>query len=355
MSLLFMDGFDAYATAQIVDKWTNSNQLSGSNVTIASPGRFGSGNRLDQTPTVAGNLVGINKSLIQGPQTSLVNGFAWKYGGAAFASPGTCIWALFDSTGAILASIFVNAAGGLEYHVGLSATPLVSSNPGIVNVQAWGHVGLDVVLSSSAAGSVLLYFNGNQIASISSVVTAANANGCSMLGPSLYTTDTHTNPATQSYDDIYMFNKSGGVHTTFVGDCECLSQVPNGAGHVTDFTPVGSSPNWACVNEIPPDSDTTYVEDSTVGDKDAYTNTNLTNVSTVVAVQLCAFARKDSSPARSLALGWSNGTTDVLDAGHFLNTSYTYELSPLDQNPVSAAPWTVSDINTEQVVIQVAS
>src|SRR5205823_1781537 len=71
---------------------------------------------------------------------------------------------------------------------------------------------------------------------------------------------------------------------------------PNGAGSTTQWTPVGCTPNWQCVDEATSDGETTRVESSTIGNVDMYAIQDIApNGGTVVSVTISAVARADNT------------------------------------------------------------
>lgn len=339
--LLFADGFDAYASAQLVDKW--GSQFRG---TIAYPGRLGYGGYFAAT----GGGLQVWHGLAGGPYTTLIVGFAFQQNGTG--NDNGSMFQLQDNVGNILGQIVTTASGQLGWEVGTSGTYYYSS-PGLMTAQAWGYIECDVTLSNSGAGAVTIRFNGTTVVTEASVNTSPSGVGCSIIA----LVNEWGNGNSESFvDDLYCLNTTA-PNNTFLGDIKIIPLLPAGNGRIDGFSRFGgtSAGNWTAVNEVPPDYDTSYVYTSTAGTEDCYTLTTLSNVTTIVAVQLNGFARKDDTPSRVLSLGVGNGTTENFDAGTALNTTYTYILRQLDINPLTSAAWAVTDFTTLQAAVKLIS
>lgn len=61
-----------------------------------------------------------------------------------------------------------------------------------------------------------------------------------------------------SWDDAYLCDTEGSAFNTFLGNKHIEAHVPVGAGFYTNWGPFPTFPNWANVDEVPPDGDTSY-------------------------------------------------------------------------------------------------
>lgn len=65
-------------------------------------------------------------------------------------------------------------------------------------------------------------------------------------------------PLTCNYDDAYLCDGEGSAFNTFLGNKHIQARFPDDAGFYTEWSPVPGIPNFANVNENPPDSDASY-------------------------------------------------------------------------------------------------
>jgi len=120
---------------------------------------------------------------------------------------------------------------------------------------------------------------------------------------------------------------------------------PNAAGTFSQWTPVGDSPNYRCVDEEIRDGDVTYVRD-TVGKKsDSYNlQDHTTQTGSISNVRVVAWAYDAAGP-ENLHLTLVISGTQYLGAKQILTGSYAQYTENWAQNPATGANWTWSNID----------
>lgn len=146
---------------------------------------------------------------------------------------------------------------------------------------------------------------------------------------------------------------SGNAPTSRTPETIVYSDVPNGAGAATGWTPSAGS-NWQNVDDVPADNDTTY--NSTTGlNDDLYAFPSGTVPSSAIVYAVCAEAdvRKDDAGANSIdLLCRGGGTTAAYGTPLSLSTSYLRTRAMWDLDPSTAAAWSVANANGSQVGIR---
>jgi hypothetical protein len=144
----------------------------------------------------------------------------------------------------------------------------------------------------------------------------------------------------------------------YFGDIKVPALVPNGNGNASQLlgSDGNSTDNYLHVDELSPDSDTTYVESSTVTNKDTYTYQDLTSASgTIYAVNVLPYARKTDAGARSIrTLARLSGTEVDNGTDLVLGSSYVYHDTMYEEKP-GGGDWTVSDLNSTEFGVQVVA
>jgi len=154
------------------------------------------------------------------------------------------------------------------------------------------------------------------------------------------------------FDDLYVANDG-----LFRGDSGMNVLQPVGAGDTTQWTPVGTTPNYACINEVDADDGATYVEAVGLGLRDLYTLEQLASVGTIHGVQPIFRARKSaaagSTAVRSVIL---DGATTSMGATHYLNfPDYNNPYGDVwITRPGIGTPWTLGAVNALQIGIESA-
>lgn len=235
--------------------------------------------------------------------------------------------------------IFVNRAG----------TRLATSTrqvlPGV-----WHYIEMEATIGNS--GSVKIWLNGEELTelTLSGVDTQATANayangytiGTCYLG----------GQATLSggyWCDLY-------VATTRLGDMRVAVIKPTAEGNTTQWTPSTGTDNALNVDEIPPNDNTDYNSDATVGDKDTYVTSDLPVAATTVhALKVKLRAQKTDAGTRSIQPVIRHSGTDYDGTGVALATGYTYIDQLYVTNPGTAAAWTESDVNNAEFGVKVSA
>ncbi len=128
---------------------------------------------------------------------------------------------------------------------------------------------------------------------------------------------------------------------------------PDGAGSSTDFTAVGDSPNWRCVDETSADGDATYVRsiDYIFYRKDLYTIQDHSGSGAIKRVTVWIRSRASttflgSSTVKTVIRTYS---TNYLGNAVTLTTSYTDYSTIYATNPNTGSAWTWPEIDSLQI------
>ncbi len=344
MALIFMDGFDHYATADLTGKWTSLNNAP----TIAA----GVGRRGTQALSFgASSTLGCAK-------TMPTSGATWTMGFAIFLRTGTVgqgALCQFTDAGADQIGLYLNT--DLTVQMRKNTTTLDSSSVATLTAGVWQYLELKVVINNTT-GTYEVRLNGVNILSGTGKNTRSTANnsangiklGCLTNGLSgmIVTTGWYV-------DDLYVCDGSGGSNTTFLGDSRIDTLLPSGAGNTTQFTASAGS-NYDCVNEALENGDTDYVQSSTATNKDTYAYSDLSHTPTsVFGVQINLWAKKDDSGARTVCAVTRSGGSDTDGATQAPNTSYSDLLEMLNQDPNGPAAWTKTSVNAAEFGIKVVA
>lgn len=162
-------------------------------------------------------------------------------------------------------------------------------------------------------------------------------------------------------DDIAINNTDGTAHNSWVGNGYCKAVKANATVSAQLLgSDADSVDNHLLVDDLPHDSDTTYVESGTVGQRDVYTleDVVLAANEAVNAVSVIAIAKLDSAGAGALKVGISNdndGTPTEVQSDPFALSSDNYKAVQLivPTDPDDGA-WVQSSINSMRATIEVA-
>lgn len=213
----------------------------------------------------------------------------------------------------------------------------------------WIHVGL--VVKSGADGFVSLYIDGIRVINYEGVIEGnidalymGGKAGLSGWNSSAY------------FDDFYVDELSAEVDAAPPSKRFMYAR-PNAAGADSEWTPIGDTPNFECVDDTGvPDDETTYVKALEAGLLDTYNVESITlPVDHVIrAVIPIAIARKtDSGTDATLKLHSYDGATYQSSAAKTLSVSYgsVWERQPLQPD---GSAWNEADFAAMQFGIESA-
>jgi hypothetical protein len=340
MSLLFIDGFDHYATADITKKW---NSVGGSPSINATGGRRGSGcfrvtsNNFNTTKTFAAS-------------SAVVAGFA--YTNSTLIA--TIIAALLDA-GTVQVNLHQNADGTLSVtRNGAALTNGTSTNA--ISAGTYYYIEWKMSIANSiGANTCKVRVNGVDwitVATGQDTQNTANAT-CNQLRIGIV----GAAGGTHDWDDLYLLDLTGpGPDNDFLGDVRIDTIYPNADGNYSQFTPSTGTDHYALVDETTPNT-TDYNDGDTVGDRDSYAFGNLTALTsqTVYGVQVNAAILKDDAGAKSASTFARSGATNTDGASAALSTSQAYISQIYTTDPNGGGAWTESAVNAAEFGVRVTA
>ncbi|KRT69321.1 MAG: hypothetical protein XU15_C0011G0147 [candidate division NC10 bacterium CSP1-5] len=254
------------------------------------------------------------------------------------------------ASGTELGSLRLSSAGNLQLYT--STGTLVATGSVAIQLNTWYLV--EVRIKIADAGGVLEVKVDGTVDATFSGDTKPGADTTFNL---IYIL--HTGASVWRIDDFALNDTAGGVDDGYPGDGKVVMLTPNGNGDSSQL--VGndgnSVDNYLLVDEIPSDSDTTYVESATATEKDLYGMTTYTLESgqTVLRLWVEARARELTAAGDGIQLGVKSGATESFSATRPIGTSYArYVGDDLKTDPNTAAAWTQGGLDALQAGVKVA-
>ncbi len=323
MALVLVEGFDHLAASQMTTKGWNTNPAS------VVAGRFGG---QAARHSAAG---GFNKPL---PST-----YSTIYGGFAFRTNQAITQEIFRFSGGGVATCKLLLTSGMVLTVQNSSAATIATGTTALTINAWYYIELKLVIAG-ASGNVTLQLNqAVEIAQTTGNFGSTNIDAFQLIGLS---------GPQHDYDDMYALDTTGSVNNTYLGDIAVNTLMPNADGAHTSFSGHPSSSHFANVDEIPPDGDTSYNADSSVGDMDTYLTAGVLPGASVAGIQVNLYARKDDAGLRSVAPVIRQSSLDYPGTTRALTASYVCYTQLYDLDPTSAT-WTATNINADEYGIEV--
>lgn len=327
MTLMFVDSFDHYATAHLLQKWTSGGG------TIGAFGRNG---------TNGWEAINEATSLTLGLPTPPAVAIAGVYcNPLALGQTGDPALLAFWQAGVEQIGVRLNGTTGVLYVTRNGAT--IGTTTYVAHKGVGFHLELKVLFALGATGTVDVRVNGAAVLSLAAVVTApsgaASADQVTLRGLRF---------GGARFDDFYLANGLGAVNNDFLGDVRIQAILPDAPGFYTEWDGVtGAATHWQAVNQATPDDDASYVSDTlgVAGHRDTYGLGNVTpTTGTVPGVQVTARARKDDAGVRTIATMVRSAAVDAVGANVNLGDAYGFVSQIFELDPAAAA-WTIAKIN----------
>jgi len=352
MSLLFIDGFDAYGVdganinaIMATSGWETTSYFS-MNQAARADTRTGVGFSMNTNSTLSDTILPFRTS------TGIVMGFAYKLPQNSVDSNaplGGIIKFMYNNLlGRIYDQLYVavNGQNGISLIDG-DFNLVAASNPNVLFYGTWQYIEVKYVPGLGSAGSVVVKIDGAIVASATGAktcnsVAAALVNQIG-FGDGVSSSQSHPGigGVNALYDDLYLCDTQGTTFNDFLGDCvvhsvfpvadvgpNAMTQTGGGAGHFTS------------VNEQAPDGDTSYLSTNAVGEQEMFSlGTFPTDMVDVLALAVNVRARKDATGtgmySACLAQGGTEGDSGPIAAAANYVTSQT-----IYDQPPAGGTWT---------------
>ena len=334
MALLWLDSFDHYATADLVEKYAAA---FGSSLAILPTGGRRTSGALQLlsgtvvptiTPTGAVAIVGVAYNQAQG---HFANG-AWN---------GIEVW----SGATVQLRLTLNTSGRLEVYRGASVALLGTASLALT-ASTFQFIELKATIDPSA-GAVVVRVGEAEVLNLTGVNTAQtgvagwSAVAINSLQPGL---------SNNLFDDLYILDGSGPAPlNTLLGDCRVDARLPTAEGASSAWTPLSGTDNALMVDDPTPDDDTTYNSTATINATDTHVVQDAPVVgATLYGVQVSLSAKKTAAGTCSVAPVVRHSGTDYDGTPGNPTTSYAYLVTPYGTNPGTGAAWTEAGFNAAE-------
>lgn len=341
MAVEFMEGFDTMNTSQLNRRsWFTFSNSAGCSIVSGAGSYVPSVGALQVTSVYYGNEATLTIPLTARPEYYIgFDNLTGVVGGGYLSN----LFYIQDTTGATICSFNAGSGGCIATNYGNSTTgPFLSSG-------VWANIQIHFV-ASPTAGVLQVKVNGTMVLNLSGLNTGTNNIGYILLTGTRQEYDGSYN----IYDNLWVMNTLGSHSNSFpVGKMLIQPLMPDSDGSYEQWTPSTAGSNYAQVNQLPADDDTTYNYDAMPGDIDAYNIQPIDMAITAIhAVQVGAVVRKEVVISKLLDLVAVSGSTIVLGPDVDVPTSYTSTTMLLPDNPDTGLQWDEIGVGALQIGIK---
>lgn len=332
MSILFIDGFDAYPD---IDSSSNGLQaswiLSNVNMELVT-GRFDGQAVQCNAPGTYGAYF---YKPLDTPTTTVAMGFAaelaeWNVGQQPYQIMNV------SNSGTAFVGIGYNSNQKAFIWIGSAASP-VATMAGTITPGSWHYYELEVTIGSVA--TMNLYIDGILVCTYTGNTGTGSVNRVQMGMPE------YGNYSTWNFDDVYCKNVA-----TREGERRVQTLVPASDASV-QWHPSTGSANYSLINTLPvPASPTTYVYANTASAQDLYTVTPLVgNPTAISCVQVKPCINKNDSGTKTIQAILKSGTTTVNGVTAALSADFLYYPALFENDPNTSSAWTTTTVNNVEI------
>lgn len=339
MGILYIDGFDSYATADMTNRWTS---VAGLPTVQGTSGRYGTG-----CLQCTGGGSQVVRTLTSNLSRVIVGvAFRWT---AVNLSSDQEILSLWDGGYKQCALYLVGTTKCIYVWTNGGTIGTITGNP--LTQNQWYYIEWDITISNSiSSGGCVIYLNGVQVYSASAGANTRNSSGSSnnyanaiQLGQTSL-----QSYMTYQYDDLYILDPSSGSHSSPLGDLrvECIHPASD---YHTDFTKSGGAGNYTTVADTTSDGDATYNQSATMYAYDLFGLAALTSTpGTIFAVQSAITARKLDAGLRKVnAIVRDPNNSTIYEQGSQaigVGDNYATQTALWEVRPSDSTAWTANDI-----------
>lgn len=354
MALLWCDGFDHYGVVGNLTEgaWA---ELTSFTLTTLNP-RTGTHTirRGDVTQPRLRRVLG-------GAKTAVGIGGVFYLAGLPTSNDRFHFFHFQDAANANQVTVTCQSTGVVSVYRGVpdtgSGTLLAQSASPVITAEAFQHVEAFVEFDNSA-GSVEVRVNGVTACSAAGVDTVNTSNvECSQVYIASRTAGTGTaGTGAVDVDDVFCYDDTGSFNNTFLGDRRVITLFPNADTLQADWTPVGESTGYECIDEANPDFDTTYISAAPPGSPGQLSEFGLQDlpagVSVVSAVEIVNFSRKTEAGPANITAGIVSNSVPAAGTDQPMTEIYTYRSDVFETDPDTAAPFTPEAVDDLLVSVE---
>lgn len=357
MSLIWMDGFDAYGTGGGIGGVMTSSLYATAKGNANSNTRTGRGYCI-QFGQPGGNSQPDQIIKAFETRSSLVVGFAWKTQEIS-SLRNICEFRYDNHFGGIYRhfAVYMTGDGAVSlayYNNSGDAVKVFDTGPSILFPNVWHFIEVKITLHDSA-GSVQVRVDGQTCAEFVGRTKRPNQPAlCNMFRLGQYYLEDITNNPVYA-DDLYILDTAGVEFNDFLGDVVIHTVLPAGDGFINELLQYGGSlQHYTAVDDIPPDEDLSYLYGNEIGKREFFTVDPLpTNVINVLAVSVHARVKKDAAGASMLKVGCEYDGAVALSAAQPVTTQYITRAQMFEQAP-GGGGWTKQKAEAMQIGFEVA-
>lgn len=255
----------------------------------------------------------------------------------------------YDNAGDVICHVASDGSGEVSAYRGNNSYLLQSAIGALINDQ-WNLIEV-YHLPRNSDGRCIVRVNGNVIIDYTGDTTLGNENVAAVGFGATYS----IHVTLGYYDDIIINDTAGSVNNSWPGGAAIYALIPNGAGTTTELEPSAGA-NYQCVDDVPPDDDTSYVESDVADELDTYAlSAPVAETGVIGAIMWQARARANNPGNTSVAPVLRVNGTNYAGSDKGVGQTYINKRQVYETNPADDAAWEAADLAALEAGVKVTT
>lgn len=248
-----------------------------------------------------------------------------------------------------IATLMFQSDGAVALYIGTGHVLTMSSDP-VLTASAWHHVEAHI-LADTVVGECEVRVNGLTV--LHATDLNLGALGATQIVYGMPNTDTDPTGLTWYMDDVFAWDDSGLYNNDFIGTARVETVFATGDTAEADWTKVGAANGYDCIDNVPPDADTTYLMSDLAGHVSEFTLGTLPPETEIIhGVYIPTMAKLEDAGTGNVQTSLVSGVDVSLGPDQVLTTAYTYWGGVHETDPATDLAWTKAGLEAAKLRIE---
>lgn len=240
-----------------------------------------------------------------------------------------------------IAYLAIESDGAIGLYTGSTRVLTANSDP-IITASAWQHLEVKAVIDE-VVGEVEVRVNGAVV--LHATDLNLGALGATQIAFGMPAGEIGDN-LNMHFDDIVTWDDTGSQNNDFLGPVRVETLWANADTAQADFTPTGAANGFDCIDNTPPDADTTYLVSTAAGEISEFALSNTPpETANIKGVFIPTMAKLGDAGVGNLVTSLVSGVDASDGPDQVLTSQYTYWGSVHELDPATDLAWTKSGID----------
>lgn len=253
------------------------------------------------------------------------------------------MYVVLDTGGSYKCYLTLNSSRNIKAYN--NASSLIATGSTVLSTNTWYRIELQTSTGSGNTTFILKIDGADEINTTANQLT--DNHGSVRLGK-------HTNLNARSID--FYYDDAAWSDSAFIGAGQCLKMAPDSNGSTAQWTGGTNSSDYAEVDEIPTDGDTTYIRSTgSAGDVHlvGLVSTTTAGISgTINAVKAWARIRENTDVTTATRVRVRSSSTNNDTSSSDPTTTYANRFNLLLTDPATSSAWTTSGLDSVEIGVK---